>query len=50
LRPAIAGATHPAAPKPLPYAGLSADHPGYDAGEISGSMAERLLAAEAPAS
>jgi sec-independent protein translocase protein TatB len=31
--PAIAGAMHPAAPKPLPYAGLSADHPGYDAGE-----------------
>jgi sec-independent protein translocase protein TatB len=31
--PAIAGATHPAAAKPLPYAGLSADHPGYDAGE-----------------
>jgi sec-independent protein translocase protein TatB len=29
----VAGATHPAAPKPLPYAGLSADHPGYDAGE-----------------
>lgn len=26
-------ATHPAAPKPLPYSGLSADHPGYDAGE-----------------
>jgi sec-independent protein translocase protein TatB len=33
VAPAIAGATHPAAPKPLPYAGLSADHPGYDAGE-----------------
>lgn len=32
--PAIAGATHPAAtPTPLPYAGLSADHPGYDVGE-----------------
>ena len=30
---AVAGASHPAAPKPLPYAGLSADHPGYDAGE-----------------
>jgi sec-independent protein translocase protein TatB len=29
----VTGATHPAAPKPLPYAGLSADHPGYDAGE-----------------
>ena len=29
----VAGATHPAAPKPLPYAGLSADHPGYDVGE-----------------
>lgn len=33
VAPAIAGAMHPAAPKPLPYAGLSADHPGYDAGE-----------------
>lgn len=31
--PAAAGAAHPAASKPLPYAGLSADHPGYDAGE-----------------
>lgn len=34
--PALAAAgtaAHPAAPKPLPYAGLSADHPGYDAGE-----------------
>lgn len=28
--PAVSAATHPA---PLPYAGLSADHPGYDAGE-----------------
>jgi len=37
VAPAIA-ATHPAVtaaahPAPLPYAGLSADHPGYDAGE-----------------
>jgi len=30
---AAPAAVHPAAtPKPLPYAGLSADHPGYDAG------------------
>lgn len=49
IAPAIA-ATHPAVasavhPEPLPYAGLSADHPGYDAGEdfrIDGAKIEPL--------
>jgi sec-independent protein translocase protein TatB len=49
VAPAIAGATHPAAPKPLPYAGLSADHPGYDAGEDFRIDGGAPAAAEAPA-
>lgn len=47
-------ATHPAAasavhPEPLPYAGLSADHPGYDAGEdfrIDGAKIEPVADAD----
>jgi len=50
VAPVVAGAMHPAAPKPLPYAGLSADHPGYDAGEdfrIDGAAPVAPAAAEA---
>lgn len=46
--PAVASAAHP---EPLPFAGLSADHPGYDAGEdfrIDGAKIEPLPE-EAPA-
>ncbi len=50
VAPGVASGTHPAAPKPLPYAGLSADHPGYDAGEdfrIDGAAPVAPAAAEA---
>ena len=49
VAPGVASEMHPAAPKPLPYAGLSADHPGYDAGEdfrIDGAAPVAPAAAE----